>query len=101
MPATTESTPRSTTPSPGTVRRADPTAPSQLEGTPLLRAVEAGNVELARSLLEHGARVDVPHGILQHTPLMAAARRGNREMVELLLAHGADANAPSDGLSSS
>jgi ankyrin repeat protein len=75
--------------------------------TPLLRASRAGDVELVKLLLEHGALVDLPskEGV---TPLMAAAgveygqrvtrgrnrtEQGVLETIEVLLAAGADVNA--------
>lgn len=63
---------------------------------PLHVAVESGNVELVRRLLEHGAPVDQADAIMGSTPLHAAAARGDVPMLELLLTHGADVNATDD-----
>jgi ankyrin repeat protein len=51
--------------------------------TPLYEAALAGNEEMARYLMAHGARVN------RGDPLGAAASRGNVEMASLLLASGA------------
>ena len=60
--------------------------------TALRFAAQFGHVDLARLLLDRGAKVDAASkdGM---TPLMAAAEAGQAEAVALLLARGADANA--------
>jgi ankyrin repeat protein len=57
--------------------------------SPLHTAVAAGEIEIARLLLEHGAAVNEAQaeGL---TPLHVAAQNGDLAMVELLLAYGAD-----------
>jgi ankyrin repeat protein len=80
--------------------------------TPLLRAAIAGDIELSRLLLDHGALVDLPN-VMGVTPLMAAAglslsgrevqgdlRSGGAgvqanaiALVDLYLEHGADIDA--------
>ena len=57
--------------------------------TALLFATEAGNVEMARLLVEAGADKDLP-GQFGYTALMLAAETGHEEMARLLLEAGAD-----------
>jgi ankyrin repeat protein len=59
--------------------------------TPLMRAAERGQVNVARVLLKNGAVADAKHpaGI---TALMFAAEKGRLQVVKLLLAAGADPN---------
>lgn len=69
-------------------------ATDQALRTPLLLALEAGALDVARYLLAMGATVtDASADGL--TPLHAAAARGLDELVDALLAEGADANAKS------
>jgi ankyrin repeat protein len=58
----------------------------------LLLAVQAGNPETVKYLLEQGADVNVtdPSGM---TPLHAAAQQGDEEIILLLLKNKADINA--------
>jgi ankyrin repeat protein len=80
--------------------------------TPLLRAAIAGDIELSKLLLDHGALIDLPN-VMGVTPLMAAAglslsgrevrstlRAGGAgvqanaiALIDLYLDHGADINA--------
>jgi len=61
-------------------------------GSALHRAIDHGDVEKARCLLELGAPVD--HQDASHwTPLHHAARRGLLDCVRLLLQYQADVNA--------
>ncbi len=55
-------------------------------------AVEYGQADVAKLLIENGARIndDSNDG---GTPLFVAARQGNSEMVDLLIKHGADLGA--------
>ena len=53
--------------------------------TPLFRAVEAQNVELARELLLAGANVREPSGFDAMTPLRLAVHLHNADIVDLLL----------------
>ena len=66
----------------------DPDEPADPPAT-LADAVEAGDVELARSLLEGGADPDEPR-VLSLTPLMRAGARDDVPMTELLVEAGAD-----------
>lgn len=72
--------------------------------TPLHRAVRARSPRAVRCLLEHGARVDAPHGRLRTTPLHiathstgASGTKGTlaerQAIIELLLEYGANPEA--------
>ena len=63
--------------------------------TVLLFATRDGHIEIGRTLLERGAKVDAvaPRGI---TALMVAAQRGHVEIVKALLARRAFINARND-----
>ncbi len=54
-----------------------------------LAAINFGNEELVRLLLEHGAYPNIQDSY-GDTPLHRAAYSGYKEVVELLIAHGAD-----------
>ena len=61
--------------------------------TPLHMASARGHIEIARSLILNGARVNQPKEIDgSETPLMEAASTGQSELVRLLLDNGADAS---------
>lgn len=65
---------------------------SSTSGTsPLAGAVEAGDLDSAKLLLEGGADVNDTDGN-GHTPLIIAVREGDFNMTELLLQSGADVN---------
>lgn len=64
----------------------DPTHP-YLYPHPLGHAARTGQIQAARILLEHGAKVDSDGG---YPPLVGAARNGQVEMIHLLCDHGAD-----------
>lgn len=65
---------------------------AQLAFGPLTQAITHGSVEVARLLIESGAKVNsVSKGGL--TALMVAITKSNLEFVEMLLAAGADARA--------
>ena len=69
---------------------------SYAEQTPLHLAVEYGNIEVAKLLLVHSAKVEAKaHG--GWTPLLNAVFGGNKAVVELLLDHHADVNVKEDG----
>jgi ankyrin repeat protein len=73
---------------------AEVSAPSRetMKLTPLASALAAGHNQIARTLIEHGAPVNVK-GDQDVTPLHTAAARGNIEAATFLLDHGADINA--------
>ena len=66
----------------------DEPAANAMRVTPLHSAAAAGQVEIARWLLERGAAVDARQRG-GYTALHAAAQNGDLPLVELLLAHGA------------
>ena len=59
---------------------------------PLASASAAGQYEIAKKLIEHGANVNT-RASSDFTPLHEAAARGQLEFATLLLEHGADVNA--------
>jgi ankyrin repeat protein len=77
-----------------------PTAPVQARdvdgNTPLLNAVNKGDTEEVRRLVDAGAEVDAANdaGV---TPLMNAGGMGNKEAVELLIKKGANVNHRTSG----
>lgn len=64
-------------------------------GTRFAVAIENGDLEAVRELIEGGAAVDTPIDYGEHaiTPLLKAAWDGQAGIVEYLLAKGADVNA--------
>jgi ankyrin repeat protein len=89
--------------SPAPPRTVDPLAPGQAsidvarairnaEGTALGDIAARGSAEMARILLDAGARVDARQ-MNWTTPLMLAATAGNAPVVRLLLEAGADVHA--------
>ena len=67
--------------------------PGWMDATLLHDAIEEGNEELVRMLVEAGADVDAP-GWMDETPLHAAIEKGNIEIVRILVEAGADVNKP-------
>ena len=61
--------------------------------TPLFIAVNRGQVDIARLLVNRGADPDLIAGSERETALHEAARLGNQDMVQLLIEAGADPNA--------
>ena len=64
--------------------------------TALHWAAQRGDLELARLLMEAGARGSVTTRLGAYTPLHLAARVGAGPLVELLLEHGTPPDLPSD-----
>jgi ankyrin repeat protein len=63
--------------------------------TPLIQAINRGQLKVVKVLIAHGADVNLKNssGV---TPLDVAAREGHLEVVKLLIANGADINKESD-----
>ena len=63
----------------------------------LVKAIENGNIETVRMLLENGANPNVGYIDSGYTPLMAASGyRGSLEMAKLLISYGAGVNKFTD-----
>ncbi len=63
-----------------------------LKTSPLLLAVEQGNLEGVRQAIAGLETVDI-RDLDENTPLIRASFLGNTNLVRMLLGHGADANA--------
>lgn len=59
--------------------------------TPLFSACRLGHVNIAQTLIEHGASVNSTD-FYNHSPLWIATRERNLDLVQLLIANGADLN---------
>lgn len=59
------------------------------KSTPLCIAIQKGEIDLVRKMVEYGA--DVNEKSYGMTPLMVAARYNKTEIIKFLLANGADA----------
>ena len=72
-----------------------PQAPTQsaIGSEALYAAIEKGDVEMVRLLVEGGADVNAAEGFGGNTPLHEAVEQGDAEMVKILVAAGADVNA--------
>lgn len=73
--------------------RADVNALGPNGETPLARAAAIGATDVARVLIDRGARVMVRFARVNQTPLHVAAAHGFLPMTQLLLEHGADPEA--------
>jgi ankyrin repeat protein len=59
----------------------------------LASAAELGEIEIVRTLIDHGVDVDVTRGnVVRRTPLSLAIGNGNIECVRLLIENGSDLN---------
>lgn len=65
--------------------------PAYSSESPLTLAAFGGHVEVARLLIERGAKLEEV-SFEGYSPLMEAARNGHEGMVALLLAHGKGKN---------
>jgi cytohesin len=63
---------------------------------PLHKAAQLDDLDAARTLLAHGADIDIRNLLSRETPLHVAAYSGSTSVVEMLLAHGADPNAKAE-----
>ena len=75
---------------------ADPNAAGNEGETPLMTIARTGNVDAAKVLLDHRAKVDARENWHGETALMWAAAERHADMLKLLIAHGADVNAMSE-----
>lgn len=57
----------------------------------LYKACIAGNNDMVRTLLQHGADVNLPTMFTKTTPLMAAAYHGHCDAIRILAHNNADA----------
>jgi ankyrin repeat protein len=71
---------------------ADPNSPQDKENTALGCASFYGQREIAKALIDAGAKVDDSAGQERITPLMWASQRGHVKLVKLLLDSGANPN---------
>ena len=74
-------------------RGADVNLRNGIQETPLICAAFAGDIEVARVLVESGADVNAQSLPTRSTALLWAAQKGSADMVRLLLEAGADVNA--------
>ncbi|KAI0405171.1 ankyrin [Xylaria palmicola] len=66
----------------------------QFNETAILEAIDTGNRNLVKLLIDHGAHVNTElRHLVRRTPLQKAAEKGDLGMVRLLLQHGAEVNA--------
>eukprot|EP00743_Colponemidia_sp_Colp-15_P006822 GILK01007358.1.p1 GENE.GILK01007358.1~~GILK01007358.1.p1 ORF type:complete len:608 (-),score=137.63 GILK01007358.1:160-1770(-) len=64
---------------------------------PLQQAVESGNMDICRFLLDKNVDVNV-RDLTGRTPLMLAIEKANPELIRLLIDHGADVNVTDNRL---
>ncbi len=76
----------------GTQEGEDKQAPA-IGSEALFTAIEKGDVETVRLLVEAGADVNAAEGFGGNTPLHEAVKKGDVEIVKILVAAGADVNA--------
>ena len=72
---------------------ADPNAAGAESESPLMTIARTGNVDAAKVLIAHGAKVDARETWHGETALMWAAAQRHPEMITALLSAGADVNA--------
>jgi ankyrin repeat protein len=74
----------------------DPSRPDWLGITPLHRFARQGDIENAKTFINHGADLHARDEDICSTPLGWAAKFGQTSMVELLLERGSSPNRPAD-----
>lgn len=62
--------------------------------TPLMRAVDLGELEIVEILLQQGAELKLPPSLFKSSLLSTAILDGDSEMVALLIKYDADVNPP-------
>lgn len=60
--------------------------------TPIYTAIQTGNLDLVKKMIDMGAKLDVKTSDFWETPLMVAVQSGKADIVELLLNNGAGVN---------
>ena len=64
----------------------------RVNSTPLLNAIDKGNIDIVESLIDNHAKVNaINHD--GHIPLLEAIKNGNNDIIKLLIDNGADVNA--------
>ena len=71
-------------------RGADPSRPDARAMTALGWAVENGNAEISKALLQAGSPVDTGYAMNAASPIAVASALGHTEIIELLIQSGAD-----------
>lgn len=61
--------------------------------SPLLRAIESGDQDRAKELIQQGSYINQKARVTGATPLFAACIRNYRDIAEMLLSKGADVNS--------